>query len=102
MSWPAGGDLATAVEVHLECFASDGSPSTGSCDRPLLFLRLSDASLVVYRAFCGASAGIRFAKLPLDLPLLRSRGAGALLHRFDGLVTAEADLQRSRTYRSAS
>ena len=89
------------VEVRLECFASaeGAAPSTGCCDLPLLFLRLSDGSLAAYRAFCSSSPGIRFAKLPLNLPLLRSKGPGLVLHRFDGLATGDADPSRSRTYR---
>ncbi|KAK9800221.1 hypothetical protein WJX73_000021 [Symbiochloris irregularis] len=88
------------VEVRLECFASSEgpAPSTGCCNPPLLFLRLSDHSLVVYRAFHRHSPGIKFAKLPLNLPLLRSRAPGMVLHRFDGLASGEADPTRSKTY----
>lgn len=103
LNQPAGSDLATVVELRIECFAADPtSHATAhhpSCERPLLLLRLSDHTMVVYRAFGGPGQGVRFAKLPLDLSLLSGPATGPVMHRFDGLINAEQELPRARAYR---
>ena len=63
-----------------------------------MFLRLSDGSLAIYRSFAASGQIVRFAKLPVDMPLLWNTSPGMQLHRFDGLVTADAGA-RSRVYR---
>ena len=99
LSQTAASDPATVVEVRMDCFPADGTAAHANCDRPLLCVRLSDQTLVVYRAFSSSSQGIKYAKLPLDLPLLQGTSEAPLLHRFDGLLNADAELPRARAYR---
>ena len=103
LSQPASNDPATVVELRMECFpqdpASQATATYPNCERPLLFVRLSDHPLVVYRAFCDSNQELRFARLPLDIPLLPGPSSGMLMHRFDGLVNADTELPRGRAHR---
>ena len=105
LSQTVGSDPAVVVELRMECFPPDAESHPAlhhaSCDRPLLFIRLSNGCLAVYRSSPGAeNIGVKFVKLPIDMPLLWQAGNQALLHRFDDLSNADAHA-RARKYRCA-